>query len=126
MKHLVKGRKLGRRSEHKRAMLKNMATSLFKYEKIKTTIAKAKELRSYAEKMITRAKVDSLANKRVIMRDIKDLDIVKKLFTEIGPRYKERPGGYTRIIRLPLLRRGDASQMVLIELVEQFAEEEKK
>jgi len=102
-----------------------MTTSLFRYERIKTTKAKALEIRRTAEKMITRAKEDSVHNRREIGKDIKDKEILAKLFTELGPRYKERPGGYTRILKLGY-RQGDAAEMVLLELVEEGVTEQKK
>jgi len=94
-----------------------MVTSLFKYERIRTTKAKALEIRRTAEKMITRAKLDSVHNRRIVGKDIKDQGILAKLFTDIGPRFKERPGGYTRVLKIGY-RDGDAAQMVVLELVE--------
>jgi large subunit ribosomal protein L17 len=103
-----------------------MATSLFRYERIKTTKAKALAIRRTAEKMITKAKNDSLHNRRMVGRDIKDQAVLAKLFTDIGPRYKSRPGGYTRILKLGH-RQGDAAEMVLLELVgEEVTEDTKK
>jgi len=102
-----------------------MTTSLFRYERIKTTKAKALAIRRTAEKMITRAKMDSVHNRRIMNKDIKDKEILAKLFTEIGPRYKERPGGYTRILKLGY-RQGDAAEMVLLELVEEEVAEQKQ
>jgi large subunit ribosomal protein L17 len=101
-----------------------MATSLFRYERITTTKAKALAVRRTAEKMITRAKVDSVHNRRTIAKDIKDKEILAKLFTEIGPRFVSRPGGYTRILKLGR-RKGDAAEMVILELVEKKQEEKK-
>jgi large subunit ribosomal protein L17 len=95
-----------------------MVTSLFRYERIRTTKAKASAIRRTAEKMITRAKVDSVHNRRMVGRDIKDKAILAKLFTDIGPRFEARPGGYTRMLKIGQ-RRGDASEMVLLELVEE-------
>jgi large subunit ribosomal protein L17 len=102
-----------------------MTASLFRYERIKTTKAKALEVRRDAEKMITRAKEDSVHNRRIVGKDIKDQEVLAKLFTDIGPRYKERPGGYTRILKLGN-RQGDAAEMVLLELVSEAEEEPKK
>ena len=117
MRHLVKkGRKLGRKKSHRKAMLKNMLVSFFKHEKIETTVEKAKELRKFAEKLITRAKTDSVHNRRIARRWIEDKDVLTKLFTEIGPRYKERKGGYTRIVKTGY-RKGDNARMAIIELV---------
>lgn len=117
MKHRVGFNRLGRKASHRKAMKRNMVTSLFRHERIRTTKAKALEVRRMAEKMITRAKVDSVHNRRQIARDINDKAIVAKLFTEIGPRFIERNGGYTRVLKLGL-RQGDAAEMVLLELVE--------
>ncbi|HDQ13687.1 MAG TPA: 50S ribosomal protein L17 [Sediminispirochaeta sp.] len=117
MKHKIGFNRLGRKASHRKALHRNMTTSLFRYERIKTTKAKALAIRRTAEKMITRAKEDSVHNRRVIAKDILDKEIVAKLFNEIGPRYKERPGGYTRVLKLGY-RKGDAAEMVLLELVE--------
>jgi large subunit ribosomal protein L17 len=106
-------------------MKRNMTASLFQYERIRTTKAKALEVRRNAEKMITRAKEDSVHNRRIIGKDIKDQEILAKLFTDIGPRYKQRAGGYTRILKLGP-RKGDAAEMVLLELVSEEKEEPKK
>ena len=125
MKHKIGFNRLGRKAAHRISLLRNMATSLFRYEIIKTTVAKAKELRKSAEKMITRAKVDSVHNRRIIAKDIRDKAILNKLFTDIGPRFKERPGGYTRIIKLGR-RKGDASEMVFLELIDRVLKEKKK
>ena len=117
MKNKIGYNRLGRSSAHRRAMTRNMLTALFHHERIRTTKAKALAVRSTAEKMITRSKVDSVHNRRMIGRDIKDKAILAKMFTEIGPRYQERPGGYTRVLKLGP-RRGDAAEMVLLELVQ--------
>ena len=117
MRHLKKGRKLNRDKEHRKAMFSNMVTSLLRHERIKTTTPKAKELRRYCEKIITRAKENTLHNKRIVMKKIKDRDIVAKLFDEIAPRYKNVNGGYTRIIKMGN-RLGDGAEMSIIELVE--------
>ena len=120
---------LSRTTAHRRAMTRNMVTSLFRYERITTTEAKAKEVRKVAEKLITRAKVDSVHNRRTVAKFIADEKILNKLFTEIGPRMKERNGGYTRILKLGF-RQGDAADTVIFELVDyklpdSSAEEEK-
>ncbi len=109
--------RLSRRAGHRRALLKNMVTSLFKYERITTTKAKALEVRRAAEKMITRAKVDSVHNRREIAKTITNDVILKKLFSDIGPRFVSRAGGYTRILKLGQ-RFGDAAEMVLLEFVQ--------
>ncbi len=116
MRHRKKGRNLSRSPSHRRALLRNMATSLFRHERITTTAAKAKELRPYAERLITLAKRGDLHARRLVARRIADREVLGKLFDEIGPRYVERPGGYTRILKLGN-RRGDAADMALIELV---------
>jgi large subunit ribosomal protein L17 len=110
------GRKLGRPAEHRKAMLRAMVTYLLENGKIETTITRAKEVRSVAEKMITTAKQDNLHAKRQIFSFITKEDVAKKLFDEIAPKYKEQGGGYTRIIRIGP-RRGDAAEMAIIELV---------
>ncbi|MFP4113742.1 MAG: 50S ribosomal protein L17 [Spirochaetota bacterium] len=125
MKHRVGFNRLGRKPAHRKALHRNMVTSLFKYERIQTTKAKAREIRRTAEKMITRAKVDSVHNRRMVARDIKDKAILAKLFVEIGPRFKSRPGGYTRMLKVGP-RAGDASEMVLLELVEEETQESPK
>jgi len=125
MKHKIGFNRLGRKSSHRKSLHRNMTTSLFRYERIKTTKAKALAIRRTAEKMITRAKMDSVHNRRIMNKDIKDKEILAKLFTEIGPRYKERPGGYTRILKLGY-RQGDAAEMVLLELVEEEVTEQKQ
>jgi large subunit ribosomal protein L17 len=117
MRHRVKGRKLGRTAEHRLATLRNLASSLLKHKKIKTTIAKAKELRSFVEPLITKAKTDSVAARRYVASDIQDRNLVKELFTDIVAKIGDRPGGYTRIVRLGQ-RRGDAAELALIELVD--------
>lgn len=117
MKHKIGFNALSRTSSHRKAMKRNMVTSLFRYERIETTKAKALEVRRMAEKMITRAKTDSVANRRLIARDITDKAIAAKLFTEIAPMFAERKGGYTRILKTGN-RLGDAAEMVLLELVE--------
>lgn len=122
MKHKIGFNRLGRKAAHREAMLKNMVASLLKYERITTTKAKALEVRRLTEKVITRAKVDSVHNRRMVDRKLKDEAILAKLFTEIGPRYSSRPGGYTRILKLGQ-RPGDASEMVILELVDRVEKE---
>src|SRR5581483_10622102 len=118
MRHRVAHRKLGRVTSHRLALLRNLATALFERERIRTTLMKAKELRPYAEKLITLAKRDEgrLAARRLVGRDIKDPKVVKKLFDSLGSRYATRPGGYTRILRLGP-RRGDGAEMAIVELL---------
>lgn len=117
MKHKIGFNRLDRKASHRKALVKNMVTSLFKYERITTTQAKAKAIRIVAEKMITRAKEDSVHNRRLIGRRITDEAILAKLFVEIGPRFKQRPGGYTRMYKLGQ-RYGDATEMVILELLD--------
>jgi large subunit ribosomal protein L17 len=125
MKHKIGYNRLGRKAAHRKAMTRNMLTSLFRYERIKTTKAKALAVRSAAEKMITRAKEDSVHNRRMINRDIKDKAVLAKLFTEVGPRFKERPGGYTRVLKLGP-RPSDAAEMVILELLPESEQESAK
>jgi large subunit ribosomal protein L17 len=125
MKHKIGFNALSRSSAHRKALKRNMVTSLFRYERIETTKAKALEVRKMAEKMITRAKVDNVANRRQIARDIYDEAIVAKLFTEIAPLFVERKGGYTRILKTGN-RLGDAAEMVILELVEKTSKPAKK
>ena len=117
MRHFKSGRKLNRNSSHRKAMFSNMANSLFDHEIIKTTLPKAKELRRVAEPLITLAKNDSVANRRSAFSKLRDKEMVGKLFNELAPRYKERPGGYTRIMKCGF-RSGDAAPMAYIELVD--------
>ena len=117
MRHRKSGRKLGRNSSHRKAMFRNMATSLFRHETIKTTLPKAKELRRVAEPLITLAKVDGVANRRLAFARLRDKEVVGKLFKDLGPRFKARPGGYIRILRLGP-RVGDAAPMALVMLVD--------
>jgi len=118
MRHRVAHRKLGRITPHRKALLRNLATALFERERIRTTLAKAKEVRPFAEKLITLARRDEnrLHARRLAARDIHDPQVVKKLFDSIGTRFATRPGGYTRILRLGP-RRGDGTEMAFIELV---------
>ena len=115
MNHKLGFNPLSRTTAHRRAMSRNMVTSLFRYERITTTKSKALEVRKAAEKLITRAKVDSVHNRREAAKFIQDKKILNKLFTEIGPRMKERNGGYTRVLKLGF-RAGDAADVVLLEL----------
>jgi large subunit ribosomal protein L17 len=117
MRHGNGLRKLNRTSAHRQAMLRNMMNSLIQHEAIKTTLPKAKELRSEIEPMITLAKVDSVANKRLAFSRLRDRDSVTKLFTDLGPRFAKRPGGYTRILKMGF-RVGDNAPMAFVELVE--------
>jgi len=117
MRHRKSGRQLNRNSSHRQAMFRNMAVSLFQHEQIKTTVAKAKELRMFAEPLITLAKEPSVANKRSAFDKLRDRAIVAKLFDEIGERMKDRPGGYTRILKCGN-RAGDNAPMAYIQLVD--------
>ncbi len=117
MRHRVKGRKLKRTSSHRLALLRSLTTSLLKHKKIKTTVAKAKELRTFVEPMITRAKENTVHARRIVNADIKDRAVVKELFDEIIAKIGDRPGGYTRIVKLGQ-RKGDAAEMAIIELVD--------
>ena len=123
MRHRHSGRQLNRNSSHRKAMFKNMTCSLVEHELIKTTVAKAKELRRYAEPIITLAKADSVANRRLAFDRLRDKAAVGKLFSELGPRYQERPGGYTRILKCGY-RAGDKAPMAYIELVGRVMAEE--
>ena len=118
MRHRSKNRQLSRTSEHRRALLSNMATSLFKHERIVTTVEKAKELRPMAEKLITLARRGDLHARRLVERRIRDKDVSSKLFKEIGLRFAARPGGYTRIIKLGH-RVGDGAETARIELLKE-------
>jgi len=123
MRHRKSGRQLNRNSSHRKAMFKNMANSLFEHEVIKTTLPKAKELRRVAEPLITLAKEDSVANRRLAFSRLRDKASVGKLFSDLGPRYKERPGGYLRILKCGY-RTGDAAPMAYVELVDRPIAEE--
>lgn len=116
MRHRKSGRRLGRNSAHRSATMKNLTLALFRYNAVETTVPKSKELRMFAEPLITLAKKDTLANRRRAFAVLRDNEMVRKLFTQIAPTYSERPGGYTRILRLGV-RNGDASPMARIELV---------
>ena len=120
MRHQKSGRKFSRTSAHREAMFKNMAASLFKHELIKTTLPKAKELRRVAEPLITLAKVDSVANRRLAFARLRDKEAVGNLFTILGPRYAGRPGGYLRLLKCGF-RAGDNAPMAYVELVDRPA-----
>ncbi|HEY8158156.1 MAG TPA: 50S ribosomal protein L17 [Methylobacter sp.] len=117
MRHRKSGRKFNINSSHRKALFSNMVSSLFKHELIKTTLPKAKELRSYAEPLITLSKEDSVAKRRVAFSRLRDRDVVTKLFNELGPRYKNRAGGYLRIMKCGF-RPGDDAPMAYVELVD--------
>jgi len=117
MRHRKTGRQLNRNSSHRKAMFSNMATSLFSHELIRTTLPKAKELRGYAEPLITLSKDDTVAKRRLAFSKLRDREVVTKLFNELGPRYKERPGGYVRIIKCGF-RAGDSAPMAYVEMVD--------
>ena len=117
MRHRKSGRQLNRNSSHRKAMFQNMANSLFLHEVIKTTLPKAKELRRVVEPLITKAKSDSVANRRHVFSKLRDDAMVAKLFNELGPFYKDRPGGYVRILKAGF-RTGDKAPMALVQLVD--------
>tara|TARA_B100001750_G_scaffold227443_1_gene221086 strand:+ start:930 stop:1301 length:372 start_codon:yes stop_codon:yes gene_type:complete len=117
MRHQKSGRQLNRNSSHRKALMRNLATSLFQYERISTTLSKAKELRKIAEPLITLAKTDSLTRRRLAYSKIRSKKLVKKLFEVLGPRFKNRPGGYLRILRFGF-KMGDSSPKAYIELTE--------
>ena len=123
MRHRKSGRQLNRNSSHRKAMFRNMASSLVKHGVIKTTVAKAKELRMVVEPLITLAKTDSVANRRLAFARTQDKEVVGILFNELGARYQERPGGYTRILKCGF-RTGDKAPMAYVELVDRPAAEE--
>jgi len=118
MRHRKSGRKLGRNSAHRRAMYRNMAASLVRHETIKTTLPKAKELRRVVEPLITLAKQDGVSRRRLAFSRLRDDAAVGKLFNELGPRFKDRPGGYLRILKMGY-RAGDAAPMALVQLLDQ-------
>lgn len=118
MRHRNAGRQLSRNSSHRRAMMRNMASSLIRHETIRTTLPKAKELRRVVEPLITMAKTDGVAQRRRAFDRLRDREVVGKLFTELGPRYQERPGGYLRILKTGF-RAGDAAPMAIVQLVDQ-------
>ena len=117
MRHRHSGRQLNRNSSHRKAMFRNMSNSLFQHELIRTTLPKAKELRRFAEPLITLSKTDSVANRRLAFDRTRDRDMVTKLFNELGPRYNDRPGGYVRILKAGF-RAGDKAPMAYVELVD--------
>src|ERR1700743_1952335 len=117
MRHQLSGRQLSRNSPHRHAMLRNMSVSLLRHETIRTTLPKAKELRRVVEPLITLGKTDGDANRRLAFARLRDADVVEKLFEDLGPRFKARPGGYTRILRM-LPRAGDNAPMALMQLVD--------
>lgn len=120
MRHKLSGRQLGRNASHRKAMFRNMVISLVEHELIKTTLPKAKELRRFAEPLITLAKVDSVANRRLAFARLNNKEAVGKLFSQLGPRYNTRPGGYVRILKCGF-RSGDKAPMAYVELVERPA-----
>jgi len=124
MRHRNSGRQLSRNSSHRQALLRNMATSLLRHETIRTTVPKAKELRRVVEPLITLAKIDSEAKRRLAYSRLRDVSVVEKLFGDIGPRFKARAGGYTRILKMEP-RPGDSADMALMQLVEEAAKAEK-
>ena len=117
MRHRNSGRQLSRNSSHRHALLRNMATSLLRHETIRTTVPKAKELRRVVEPLITLAKIDSVAKRRLAFSRLRDVAVVEKLFADLGPRFKARAGGYTRILKMEP-RAGDSADMALMQLVE--------
>jgi large subunit ribosomal protein L17 len=122
MRHRKSGRQLNKNSSHRKADFRNMTTSLFRHELIKTTLPKAKELRGFAEPFITLAKQDSVAKRRLAFARLRDREMVSKLFNELGPRYQERPGGYLRVMKCGT-RAGDAATMAYVELVDRPQDE---
>ena len=118
MRHRVKGRKLGRRTDAREALVNNLVSELFKRERITTTEAKAREVRGVAEKMITKGRRGTLNDRRLVSAKLTDTTVVKKLFDEIGPRFANRDGGYTRLLKL-MQRKGDSAAMALLEIVEE-------
>jgi len=123
MRHRLAGRKLNRNASHRKAMYKNMAASLLEHEIIKTTLPKAKELRGVVEPLITLAKEDKVANRHLAFNRLRSIEMVKKLFNDVGPRFKTRPGGYTRVLKCGF-RHGDKAPMAIIELVDRSVGED--
>ena len=121
MRHKYSGRKLNRTSTHRTSMFKNMMTSLIEHEEIKTTVPKAKELRGFLERLITISKIDTVAKRRIVFSRIRSKDAVAKLFNDLGPRFKERPGGYLRILKCGY-RAGDKAPMAIVQLVDKKEE----
>jgi len=117
MRHRKSGRRLGRTSSHRKAMFRNMATSMLKHETIRTTVSKAKELRRVVEPLITLAREDSVANRRLAFDRLRNKEVVGKLFTDLGPRFKNRPGGYLRILKMGP-RPGDSAPMAIVMLTD--------
>ena len=122
MRHRKSGRRLGRNSSHRKAMFRNMAASMLRHETIRTTLPKAKELRRVVEPLITLAKEDSVANRRLAFDRLRDKEVVGKLFSDIGPRFKQRPGGYLRILKTAP-RPGDSAPMAIVMLTDQAPEQ---
>ena len=120
MRHPLSGRQLSRNSSHRKALMRNMAAALIRYETIRTTVPKAKELRRVVEPLITLGKADSLAGRRLAFAQLRDAEVVRKLFEEVGPRFKSRAGGYTRILKMDP-RPGDSAPMALMQFVERAA-----
>src|SRR5919198_135984 len=125
MKHRVVGRRLDRTTEHRTAMFRNLVTSLFRHERIVTTTPKAKEIKRFADRFITLAKQGTPHARRLANRDVRDVEVLNKLFETLGPRFKDRAGGYTRVVRVGR-RTGDAAEMAMIELVERVAADERR
>ena len=125
MKHRVVGRRLDRTTEHRTAMFRNLVTSLFRHERIVTTTPKAKEIKRFADRFITLAKQATPHARRLAHRDVRDVEVLNKLFDTLGPRFKDRRGGYTRVVRVGR-RAGDAAEMAMIELVDRGAPEAEK
>jgi large subunit ribosomal protein L17 len=123
MRHRKSGRHLNRTSSHRKAMFRNMIASLVDKELIKTTLPKAKELRRFAEPLITLAKIDSVANRRLAFNRLRDKEVVKKLFETLGPRYQQRPGGYLRVLKCGY-RLGDSAPLAIVELVDRETQAE--
>ena len=121
MRHKYSGRKLNRTSSHRNAMFKNMMASLIEHEEIKTTVPKAKELRGFVERLITISKTDTVAKRRIVFSRIRSKEAVTKLFNELGPRFKQRPGGYLRILKCGY-RAGDKAPMAIVQLVDKKEE----
>ena len=117
MRHKYSGRKLNRTPTHRLAMLKNMSSSLIEHEEIKTTLPKAKEIRGYVERLITISKIDTVAKRRIVFSRIRSKDAVSKLFNDLGPRFKSRPGGYLRVLKCGY-RPGDKAPMAIVQLVD--------
>jgi len=124
MRHAIRNRKLGRTSAHRQALFRNQVASLIEHGRIKTTLHKAKEVRRVVEKVVTRSRQDTVHARRMVRRWVPSRDLVKKLFDEIGPRFTDRPGGYTRILKLGP-RTGDAAEMAILEFVD-YDEHKKK